>query len=516
MINNTESLTVLRTERTKAKNPVDKKTVEKIHKSGKLTARERIETLLDNGTFTEINSWASTRFTDFGLDKKQTYGDGVITGYGMINGRLVYIYAQDFAVMGGSLGEMHAQKITRLQDLAIQNGAPFIGLNDSGGARIQEGVASLAGYGDIFYRNTLASGVIPQISVIFGPCAGGAVYSPAITDFTVMTQNAHMFVTGPNVVKEVTNEDLTFDELGGHIVHSTKSGVTHLVAKDEYDCFEKIKELLSYLPQNNIEEPPFIENTDPTDRECKELDNIIPPTSNLPYAMNSVIKSILDNSIFFEIQDAYARNIIIGFGRLGGHTVGIVANNPEHMAGVLDINASTKAARFIRFCDSFNIPIITLVDVPGFLPGLEQETNGIIRHGAKLLFAYSEATVPKLAVITRKAYGGAYIVMSSKHVGSDLNLAWPTAELAVMGAQGACNIIFKKEISEAEKKEETVKQLVDDYNQKFLNPYIAAKLAYIDDVIEPNETRTLLYRGLMANYQKRQTRPAKKHGNIPL
>ena len=516
MSNDTESLTVLRTEKIKAKNPVDKKAIEKIHKSGRLTARERIETLLDNGTFTEINSWVTTRFTDFGLDKKQSYGDGVITGYGMVNGRLVYIYAQDFAVMGGSLGEMHAQKIVRLQDLAIQNGAPFIGLNDSGGARIQEGVASLAGYGSIFYRNTLASGVIPQISVIFGPCAGGAVYSPAITDFTIMTQSAHMFVTGPNVVKEVTNEDLTFDELGGYVVHSTKSGVTHLVAKDEYDCFAKIKELLSYLPQNNIEEPPFIENQDPTNRECKELDNIIPPTSNQPYAMTTIIKSILDNGIFFEIQETYASNIIIGFGRLGGHTVGMVANNPENLAGVLDINASTKAARFIRFCDAFNIANITLVDVPGFLPGLEQETNGIIRHGAKLLFAYSEATVPKLAVITRKAYGGAYIVMSSKHVGSDLNLAWPTAELAVMGAEGACNIIFKKEISESENKKETVKKLVDDYNQKFLNPYIAAKMAYIDDVIEPNETRIMLYRGLMSNYQKRQTRPAKKHGNIPL
>jgi acetyl-CoA carboxylase carboxyltransferase component len=516
VINNAESMTVLRTEKTKIKNPVDKKTVDKIHQSGKLTARERIETLLDKSSFTEINSWATTRFTDFGLDKKQAYGDGVITGYGLINGRLVYVYAQDFSVMGGSLGEMHAQKIARLQDLALQNGAPMIGLNDSGGARIQEGVASLAGYGDIFYRNTLASGVIPQISVLLGPCAGGAVYSPAITDFTIMTEKAHMFVTGPNVVKEVTNEDLTFDELGGYMVHSTKSGVAHLVAKDEYDCMAKIKELLSYLPQNNIEEPPFIENQDPTTRECKELDTIIPATSNQPYDMSAVIKSIVDGGIFFEIQPTYARNIIVGFGRLGGHPIGVVANNPELLAGVLDINASTKAARFIRFCDAFNIPIVTLVDVPGFLPGLDQETNGIIRHGAKLLFAYSEATVPKLAVITRKAYGGAYIVMSSKHVGSDLNLAWPTAELAVMGAQGACNIVFKKEISEAENKEKTVKKLVDEYNQKFLNPYIAAKLAYIDDVIEPNETRTMLYRGLMANFQKRQTRPAKKHGNIPL
>jgi len=510
-----DRLEILRTEKQKTKN-INKKTSDKFHKEGKLTARERLETLLDKGTFTEINAWAETRFTDFGLNEKKAYGDGIITGYGMISGRLVYIYAQDFSVMGGSLGEVHANKINRLQDLAIQNGAPLIGLNDSGGARIQEGVASLAGYASIFYRNTLASGVIPQISVILGPCAGGAVYSPAITDFTIMTKNANMFVTGPNVVKEVTNEDLTFEELGGHEIHSTKSGVAHLVANDEYDCFEKIKELLSYIPQNNIEEPMVAECSDDVKRECKDLDTIIPSNSNQPYSMESVIKAVLDNGIFFEIQQVYARNVIVGFGRLGGHSVGIVANNPEMMAGVLDINASTKAARFIRFCDAFNIPLITLVDVPGFLPGRDQETNGIIRHGAKLLFAYSEATVPKLCVITRKAYGGAYCVMSSKQVGSDLNLAWPTAEIAVMGAKGACNIVFKNEISKAVNKEEAVTALVNDYNERFLNPYVAAKLAYIDDIIEPNETRFMLYKGLMANCGKRQSRPARKHGNIPL
>ena len=516
MLETNEKINILKNEKVKTRNQADKKLVEKLHKAGKLTARERLEALMDKGTFTEINAWTTSRFSDFGLDQKKAYGDGIVTGYGMINSRLVYVYAQDFSVMGGSLGEMHALKINRLQDLAIQNGAPFIGLNDSGGARIQEGVASLAGYASIFYRNTMASGVIPQISLILGPCAGGAVYSPAITDFTIMTQNANMFVTGPNVVKEVTNEDLTFDELGGHLVHASKSGVAHLVAKDEYDCFDKLRELLSYLPQNNIEEPQVMENNDPVSRECKELDSIIPTSNNQPYEMTAVIKKTLDNNIFFEIQPDYARNILIGFGRLGGHSVGIVANNPEVMAGVLDINASTKAARFIRFCDAFNIPIITFVDVPGFLPGLEQETNGIIRHGAKLLFAYSEATVPKLAVITRKAYGGAYCVMSSKQIGSDLNLAWPTAEIAVMGAKGACNIIFKKEISEASNKEDAINKLVNGYNEKFLNPYIAAKLAYIDDIIEPNETRFMLYKGLMSNFGKRQTRPARKHGNIPL
>lgn len=508
-------LETLKTEKLKTKN-INKKTSDKFHKEGKLTARERLDALLDKGTFTEINAWTETRFTDFGLNEKKAYGDGIVTGYGMIQDRLVYVYAQDFSVMGGSLGEMHALKINRLQDLAIQNGAPFIGLNDSGGARIQEGVASLAGYASIFYRNTMASGVIPQVSVILGPCAGGAVYSPAITDFTIMTQNAQMFVTGPNVVKEVTNEDLTFDELGGAEVHSTKSGVAHLVAKDEYDCFEKIRELLSYIPQNNIEEPIVVDNTDDVKRECKELDGIVPSNSNQPYSMETVIKSIVDNGTFFEIQQAFARNVIVGFGRLGGHSIGIVANNPEMLAGVLDINASGKAARFIRFCDAFNIPIVTLVDVPGFLPGREQETNGIIRHGAKLLFAYSEATVPKLAVITRKAYGGAYCVMSSKQIGCDLNLAWPTAEIAVMGAKGACNIVFKNEIAKATNKEEAINVLVNDYNEKFLNPYVAAKLAYIDDIIEPNETRFMLYKGLMANFGKRQTRPARKHGNIPL
>jgi len=490
--------------------------IQKRHGQGLLTARERINALFDKGTFTEIGNWIVTRSTDFELDKKAKYADGIITGYGLVNGRLAYAYAQDFMNLGGSLGEMHAQKITRLQDLAIQNGAPFIGLNDSGGARIQEGIASLAGYASIFYRNTLASGVIPQISAIMGPCAGGAVYSPAITDFTIMTKASQMFVTGPNVVKEVTNEDLTFDELGGCEMHLTTSGVSHLVADDEFQCIEIVKKLLSYIPQNNIEEPPYVETDDPTDRSCDNLNSIVPDDSNKPYDMRELIKSVMDKNSFFETQGGYADNITVGFARLGGHSVGIVANNPFFLAGVIDINASVKAARFIRFCDAFNIPIITFVDVPGFLPGKDQETNGIIRHGAKLLFAYSEATVAKLAVVVRKSYGGAYCVMSSKQVGADIYVAWPTAELAVMGAKGACNIIHKKEISESKNKEETTKKLIDEYNEKFLNPYVAAKLGYIDDVIEPKETRNLLYKSLMANYGKRQTRPARKHGNIPL
>lgn len=506
----------LKVEKNKVIYPAGEAAVSKRHDQGKLTARERINLLCDKGSFTEINGWVTTRSTDFDLDKKAAYTDGIITGQGTVNGRPVYVYAQDFTTMGGSLGEMHALKITKLQDLAIQNGAPFIGLNDSGGARIQEGVSSLAGYAAIFYRNTLASGVIPQISAIMGPCAGGAVYSPAITDFTIMTKNSHMFVTGPNVVKEVTNEDLTFEELGGSDVHASVSGVAHLVGDDEQNSMEKIKQLLSYLPQNNLEDPPVRDTEDSPHRVCSDLDSIIPDDSNQPYEMMSVIKSVVDNKQFFEIQENYAQNIIIGFARLAGYSIGIVANNPASLAGVLDINASTKAARFIRFCDSFNIPLITFVDVPGFLPGRDQETNGIIRHGAKLLYAYSEATVPKLAVITRKAYGGAYCVMSSKQVGSDVNLAWPTAEIAVMGARGACNIVFKKQLEEAKNKEATAKTLIDDYNSRFLNPYVAAKLAYIDDIIIPSETRLALYKGLVANLGKRQTRPARKHGNIPL
>ncbi|MBN1115079.1 MAG: acyl-CoA carboxylase subunit beta [Oligoflexia bacterium] len=512
----TDRLELLKTEKQKVSYPSGKNAADKQHKKGKLTARERINLLCDKGTFTEINGWVKTRFTDFDLDKKAIYSDGVITGYGLVNGRITYIYAQDFTSMGGSLGEMHALKITRLQELAVQNGAPFIGLNDSGGARIQEGVASLAGFASIFYRNTMASGVIPQISAIMGPCAGGAVYSPAITDFTIMTKNSYMFVTGPNVVKEVTNEDLTFEELGGNEVHSGTSGVTHFVAEDEYECIELIKQLLSYLPQNNLEDPPYMESGDSPLRICEELNTIIPDNNNKPYDMIKLISTVLDNGSFFEIHRNFAQNVIVGLGRLGGHVAGIVANNPSVLAGVLDINASVKAARFIRFCDAFNIPIISFVDVPGFLPGLEQESNGIIRHGAKMLFAYSEATVPKLAVITRKAYGGAYCVMSSKQIGSDYNLAWPTAEIAVMGAKGACNIIFKKEIDESADPRETVERLSKDFNDRFLNPYIAAKLAYIDDIIEPCETRLALFKSLEANIGKRQTRPARKHGNIPL
>jgi len=513
---NTNINEYLKIEKNKVLYPGGKELVEKTHKSGKMTARERISYLLDKDTFTEINSWVKTRSTDFDLDKKATYSDGVITGFGLIKNRLVYVYSQDFSIMGGSLGEMHALKITKLQELAIQNGAPIIGINDSGGARIQEGVSSLAGYASIFYRNTLASGVIPQISVILGPCAGGAVYSPAITDFIIMSKEAHMFVTGPNVVKEVTNEDLSFDELGGYELHSSKSGVNHLIGEDEYNCLDLVKKILSYLPQNNLEEAPVHENQDPPSRLCLGLDTIMPIDSNKPYEIIKVINEILDANSFFEIQSSYAQNIIIGFASLGGHTIGLVANNPSYLAGVLDINASSKAARFIRFCDAFNIPLITLIDVPGFLPGLEQEANGIIKHGAKLLFAYSEATVPKLAVILRKAYGGAYCVMSSKQIGGDFNLAWPSAQIAVMGAQGACNIIFKKEIANSKNKAETTNKLIEEYNEKFLNPYIAAKLAYIDDIIEPNQTRYVLYKGLIANYSKRQTKPACKHGNIPL
>jgi len=506
----------LKTEKNKVLYPGGKALVEKTHKLGHMTARERINYLLDKDSFTEINAWVTTRSSDFDLDKKAVYSDGVITGFGLIKGRLVYVYSQDFSIMGGSLGEMHALKISKLQEQAIQNGAPIIGINDSGGARIQEGVASLAGYASIFYRNTLASGVIPQISVILGPCAGGAVYSPAITDFVIMSKEAYMFVTGPNVVKEVTNEDLSFEELGGYELHSNKSGVSHLVGDDEYQCLDLVKKLLLYFPQNNLEEAPVHENEDSPSRLCTKLDTIIPNDSNKPYLMTELINEILDSNSFLEIQNNYAQNIIIGFGSIGGHTIALIANNPSSLAGVLDINASSKAARFIRFCDAFNIPLITLIDVPGFLPGLEQEANGIIKHGAKLLYAYSEATVPKLAVILRKAYGGAYCVMSSKQIGGDLNLAWPTAQIAVMGAQGACNIIFKKEIASSNNKTETTNKLINEYNDKFLNPYIAAKLAYIDDIIEPNQTRYLLYKGLIANYGKRQTKPACKHGNIPL
>jgi acetyl-CoA carboxylase carboxyltransferase component len=487
------------------------------HKRGRLTARERIDLLLDRGSFRELDAFAVHRVNDFGLDNQKFLGDSVVTGWGTIDGRLIYVFSQDFTVFGGSLGEAHAEKIVKIMDMAMKNGAPLIGLNDSGGARIQEGVISLGGYADIFLRNTLASGVIPQISAIMGPCAGGAVYSPALTDFIVMVRNSsYMFVTGPEVVKAVTHEDVTFEELGGASIHSEVSGVCHLASDTEADGLYLIRKLLSYLPQNNMEDPPFLPTTDDPLRMEKELDQIIPPDPSKPYDMKRVIQLIVDDGQFLEIQENYAANIVIGYARLGGHSVGIIANQPAVLAGVLDINSSEKAARFIRFCDAFNIPLITFEDVPGFMPGTVQEHGGIIRSGAKLLFAYCEATVPKLTVVTRKAYGGAYCVMSSKHIRGDLNLAWPTAEIAVMGPDGAVNIVFRKEISQAEDPIRRKNELVQDYRDKFANPFVSASRGYIDDVIEPHETRPRLINGLEMLNNKRDSNPPKKHGCMPL
>jgi len=491
--------------------------IEAQHKKGKLTARERLDLLLDQGTFSELDMFVTHRATDFGMDDQKIMGDGVVTGYGRIDGRLVYVFAQDFTVFGGSLSEAHAGKICKIMDLAMKNGAPVIGLNDGGGARIQEGVVSLGAYADIFLRNTLASGVIPQISAIMGPCAGGGVYSPAITDFIFMVEGtSHMFVTGPNVVKTVTQEDVSFEELGGASVHNSVSGVAHFASPSEPECLDSIRTLMSYLPANNVEDPPFVATDDPANRADVTLDAIIPDSPNQPYDMHEVIGKIVDGGIFFEVHAEYARNIIVGFTRLGGRSVGIVAQQPSVLAGVLDINASDKAARFVRFCDCFNIPIVTFEDVPGFLPGVGQEHGGIIRHGAKLLFAYCEATVPKVTVITRKAYGGAYDVMSSKHVRGDINYAWPTAEIAVMGVDGAVNIIFKDEIARAADPEARRRELVADYQGKFANPYVAAERGYIDEVIEPHETRQKLITALEMLKHKRDTNPPKKHGNIPL
>jgi acetyl-CoA carboxylase carboxyltransferase component len=487
------------------------------HKKGKLTARERLDLLLDPDTFNELDMFVTNRATDFGLDEQKIPGDGVVTGYGQIDGRLVYVFSQDFTVFGGSLSEAHAEKICKIMDLAMKNGAPVIGLNDSGGARIQEGVVSLGAYADIFLRNTLASGVVPQISAIMGPCAGGAVYSPAITDFIFMVEEtSYMFVTGPNVVKAVTHEDVTFEELGGARIHNSTSGVAHFSCPSEPDCIRMLRQLMSYIPSNNLEDPPRITTTDSPRRSVEELDTIIPDSSSKPYDMKTVIEHIVDDSEFFEVQAQFAPNILIGFGRLDGRSVGIVAQQPRAMAGALDINASDKAARFVRFCDCFNIPIITFVDVPGFLPGVGQEHGGIIRHGARLLYAYCEATVPKLTVITRKAYGGAYDVMSSKHIRGDLNYAWPTAEIAVMGPEGAVNILFKNELEQAENPDQRRKELIADYTQKFASPYIAASRGYIDEVIEPRLTRIKLINGLEMLKNKRDTNPPKKHGNIPL
>jgi len=490
------------------------------HAKGKLTARERIEMLLDEGSFEEFDMFVSHRTTDFGLDKQQYLSDGVVTGYGTIDGRLVYVFSQDFTVFGGSLSEMFAQKICKVMDKAMKAGAPVIGINDSGGARIQEGVKSLAGYADIFQKNILASGLIPQISAIFGPCAGGAVYSPALTDFTIMSKGtSYMFVTGPKVVKTVTGETVTDEELGGASVHGSKSGVTHFVAEDEEEGILLIRKLISYLPQNNLEDPPLLLCDDPINRLDDKLNEIIPDNPNKPYDIKDVIHSIVDYNEFLEVQRHYAPNIITGFARFNGQSVGIVANQPMYLAGVLDINSSRKAARFVRFCDAFNIPLVTLVDVPGFLPGTTQEYGGIIIHGAKLLFAYGEATVPKVTVILRKAYGGAYDVMSSKHLRGDINYAWPSAEIAVMGPKGAIEVLHSRElkgITDPEQRAKFLAEKEEEYRNKFANPYVAAKFGYIDDVIEPRNTRFRVIRALQSLSTKKDSNPPKKHSNIPL
>ncbi|MBN2501984.1 MAG: acyl-CoA carboxylase subunit beta [Anaerolineales bacterium] len=491
--------------------------IEAQHKRGRLTARERLDLFLDKGSFREVDAFVEHRTTDFSLEERKFLGDSVVTGWGTIDGRLVYVFSQDFTVFGGSLGEVHAEKVCKIMDMAMKNGAPVIGLNDSGGARIQEGVVSLGGYADIFLRNTLASGVIPQISAIMGPCAGGAVYSPAITDFIFMVRNSsYMFITGPEVVKTVTHEEVTFEELGGANVHAETSGVCHVAADSEADTLYLIRKLLSYLPQNNMEDPPFKQSQDDPLRREIALDTIVPDSPEKPYDIKEVIGLIVDEGQFFEIHENFAQNMVVGFARLGGHSVGIVANQPAVLAGVLDIDASEKAARFVRFCDSFNIPLITFVDVPGFLPGTDQEHNGIIRAGAKLLYAYAEATVPKVTVVTRKAYGGAYCVMNSKHIRSDVNLAWPTAEIAVMGPDGAVNIIFRRELAEADDPVKRKDELVSEYRQKFANPYVAASRGYIDDVIEASDTRPRLINSLEMLANKRDSNPPKKHGNIPL
>lgn len=491
--------------------------IKKQHDAKKKTARERIFALLDEGSFVELDAFVEHRCHEFGMENTKAPGEGVVTGYGTVDGRLVFAYAQDFTVIGGSLGEMHAKKICKVMDMAVKMGAPIIGMNDSGGARIQEGIAALSGFGDIFYRNTLASGVIPQISVIMGPCAGGAVYSPAITDFIFMVEKtSQMFITGPAVIKSVTGEEVTSEELGGASAHAAKSGVAHFTAADEDECIAKIRQLISYLPSNNLEDAPFEVPSDPINRLSEKLTQIVPDEANKAYDMKEVIAEIVDAGSFMEVQEAFAKNIIVGFARMNGATVGIIANQPKVMAGSLDVNSSDKAARFIRFCDSFNIPLVTLTDVPGYMPGVEQEHGGIIRHGAKLLYAYSEATVPKINVILRKAYGGAYIAMSSKHLGADAVFAWPTAEIAVMGPDGAANIIFKKDIAESSDPIATRAEKIDEYRNKFANPYEAAKYGFVDDVIEPDSTRPRIIAALEMLASKRETRPSKKHGNIPV
>ena len=496
------------------------------HKLGKMTARERIEFLLDEGTFEETDKLVTHRCTDFGMEQQKIYGDGFVTGYGRVEGRLVFVFAQDFTVFGGSLSEANAGKIVKIMDMAMKVGAPVIGLNDSGGARIQEGVMSLAGYADIFLRNTLSSGVVPQISAIMGPCAGGAVYSPAITDFTLMVdKTSYMFITGPDVIKAVTHEEVTKDELGGAMTHNSKSGVAHFLASDDAECLSMIRELLSFVPSNNLEDPPRRPCADPTDRADEQLDSIVPAESNQPYDIKDVITRVVDDNYFFEVQEHYAKNIVVGFARLNGKPVGVVANQPAFLAGVLDINSSIKGARFVRFCDCFNIPLITFEDVPGFLPGVQQEHGGIIVHGAKLLYAFAEATVPKITVITRKAYGGAYCVMASKHIRADVNYAWPTAEIAVMGPEGAVNIVYKRELDRAKNDQvpenekafyDLREQKIEEFRERFANPYVAAERGYLDAVISPRETRRRIIQALEMLETKRDKNPPKKHGNIPL
>jgi len=494
-----------------------KERIERQRKAGKMTARERIDLLLDKGSFHELDAFATHREINFGMAEKKILGDSVVTGWGTIDGRLVYVFSQDFTVFGGSLSQVHAEKVCKVMDMAIRNGAPIIGINDSGGARIQEGVVSLGGYADIFLRNTMASGVVPQISAIMGPCAGGAVYSPALTDFIFMVKkSSYMFITGPDVVKTVTGEEVTFEELGGAMAHNELSGVAHMASDSEADALYMIREMLSYLPSNNMEDPPVKVTADDPLRTEMALDSIVPDSPNKPYDIKEVIRLVVDEGQFYEVQEHFAQNIVVGFSRLGGMSVGIVANQPMVLAGVLDINSSGKAARFVRFCDAFNIPLIVFEDVPGFLPGVDQEHGGIIRHGAKLLYAFCEATVPKLTVVTRKAYGGAYCVMNSKHIRADLNLAWPSAEIAVMGSSGAVNIIFRRELAEAEDPEAKRAELVEEYRQEFANPFVAARRGYIDDVIEPHETRPRLINALNMLQNKRDNNPPKKHGNIPL
>ena len=494
--------------------------VERQHARGKGTARERIDMLLDPGSFTELDMLAVHRASGFGLEDDHPRGDGVVTGHGTIDGRRVFVFSQDFTVFGGSLGEVFAEKICKVMDLAVKMGCPVIGINDSGGARIQEGVVSLGGYADIFFRNVRASGVVPQISVVMGPCAGGAVYSPAITDFIFMVrETSHMFITGPDVIKTVTGEEVSMEDLGGAASHASRSGVAHFAAENEEECLEQVRELISFIPQNNLDPVPHLPTADPADRVEDELKDLVPAEATKPYDMRRVIELIVDDEDFFEVAALYAQNIVVGFARLDGHSVGVVGNQPKALAGVLDIDASIKGARFVRFCDAFNIPLVSFVDVPGFLPGTEQEYGGIILHGAKLLYAYAEATVPKLTVITRKAYGGAYDVMASKHIGADFNAAWPTAEIAVMGAEGAVNIIYRRELAEAAENgdaEARRAELIADYEERFANPYIAAERGYVDDVIEPERTREWLITALHTSLTKREDPPARKHGNIPL